>query len=147
MNKKIEKILKIWHKHFEQEKHQYSEFESSDIEYFIGCLLYNHFRFSKALDTMKTIDLSYDFIAECGDKYDEVLEILKSINFEDKEQKLEFLQNFIKDSQAKYTSDERYLLNRLAYHVQGVSDRYQSDKEAEKVEFTVPVRSANPLLR
>ena len=147
MNKKIEKILKIWHDHFNNKEHQYSEFESSDIEYFVGCLLYNNFAFSKALDTMKIIDLSYDFIAECGDEYDEVQEIIKSIDCEDEEQKLEFLQNFIKDSQAKYTSDELYLLNRLEYHVQGISYRYKSDKEVEKVEFTAPVRSVNPLLR
>ena len=147
MNKKIEKILKIWHEHFSNENHQYSEFENSDIEYFVGCLLYNHFALSKALDTMKTIDLSYDFIRECGDEYDEILGVIKSIKFNDEMQKLEFLSNFIKESKAKYGADELYLLNRLEYHVQGISNRYKSDKEAQKVEFTVPVRSANPLLR
>ena len=83
MNKKIEKILEIWHKHFIDEEKQYSEFESSDIEYFVGCMLYNHFNFSTALDTMKTIDLSYDFLSSCDEEYDEIESIIKSIEFDD----------------------------------------------------------------
>ena len=31
MDTKIEEILDIWHKHFENEENQYSEFEPSDI--------------------------------------------------------------------------------------------------------------------
>ena len=149
MNEKIEKILNIWHKRFENEENQYSEFESSDIEYFVGCLLYNHFAFSKALDTMKTIDLSYDFVGSCGDEYDEVMSIVKSIEFSDEMQKLVFLQNFIKESQGKYSQDELYLLDRLAYHVEGVAQRSASDSEAQKVVFQKPEdkRAANPLLR
>jgi hypothetical protein len=147
MNKKIEKVLKIWHKHFSDENHQYSEFESSDIEYFVGCLLYNNFAFSKALDTMKTIDLSYDFITECGDEYDEISDILKSIKLESEEEKLKFLQNFIKESKTKYSADELYLLNRLEYHVDGIAERFSLNKKTDKVEFVAPNRSANPLLR
>ncbi|MCF6309413.1 MAG: hypothetical protein L3J19_02900 [Sulfurimonas sp.] len=147
MNKKIEKVLKIWHKHFSDENHQYSEFESSDIEYFVGCLLYNNFVFSKALDTMKTIDLSYDFITECGDEYDEVSDILKSIKFESEEEKLEFLHNFIRESKSKYSADELYLLNRLEYHINAIAERSSLNKKADNVEFIAPNRSANPLLR
>jgi len=148
MKKKIEKILKIWHTHFENEEHQYSEFEDSDIEYFVGCLLYNHFALSYSLDTMKTIDLSYDFISECGDEYDEVLEIIKDITFDNELQKLEFLQSYIAESQAKYSDDELYLLNRLQYHVDGIRQRYDTSEEAKKINFEAPaVRSANPLLR
>ena len=144
----IKKILEIWHKHFEDEENHYSEFESSDIEYFVGCLLYNHFAFSKALDTMKTIDLSYDFIESCGDEYDEIMSMVKSIKLEDEMQKLECLQNFIKESQAKYSADELYLLNRLAYHVEGIAGRYATQSEAKKVVFEKPeTRPANPLLR
>ncbi len=66
MEKKIEKVLKIWHEYFADEDKQYSEFESSDIEYFVGCMLYNHFAFSKALENLKTMDLSYDFLSACG---------------------------------------------------------------------------------
>lgn len=148
MNSKIEKILETWHKHFEDEDKQYSEFESSDIEYFVSCLLYNHLAFEKALDTMKTVDLSYDFISACGDEYDEILFIIKSIEINDEGRKIEFLQNFIKESQAKYSADELYLLNRMEYHVEGIKERYESGEEAKKVEFVAPVqKSVNPLLR
>ena len=92
MNTKIDKILDIWHKHFEDEANQYSEFEHSDIEYFIGCMLYNHFKFKKALATMKTMDLSYDFLSACGNEYDEIKSIINSIEFEDEIDKLQFLQ-------------------------------------------------------
>ena len=58
MKKKVDEVLDIWHSHFSDKTRQYSGFEASDIEYFVACMLYNHFAFSKALDTMKTIDLS-----------------------------------------------------------------------------------------
>ena len=141
MNNKIQKILNIWHKHFEDEDKQYSEFESSDIEYFVGCMLYNHFAFSKALDTMKTMDLSYDFLSACGDEYDEIKIIVESIDFESELDKLEFLQNFITESKSKYTNPELYLLNRLEYHVNAMAQRYLDDVEVQHVDFT------NPLLR
>ena len=147
---KIEKILEIWHKRFEDDELHYSEFESSDIEYFVGCLLYNHFAFSKALDTMKTIDLSYDFIGSCGDEYDEVMEIIKTIKFETEKEKLLFLQKFLVDSKAKYSADELYLLNRLSYHIDGMATRYIDKANTQKVNFKAPepkIRSANPLLR
>ena len=148
MNKKTDNILERWHKYFKDEDRQYSEFESSDIEYFVGCLLYNHFEFTKALDTMKTMDLSYDFLESCGDVYDEIMEIVKSIVFEDEMQKLEFLQNFILDAKKKYSEDELYLLNRLQKHIDSMADRYDSDEEVKNVEFVAPIpRSANPLLR
>ena len=61
---------------------------------------------------------------------------------------LEFLQSFIKESQAKYAADEIYLLNRLAYHVDGIAERYATQSEAQKVVFEKPEsRPANPLLR
>ena len=148
MNKKTENILEIWHKHFEDEEKQYSEFESSDIEYFVGCMLYNHFNFSSSLDTMKTIDLAYDFLESCGDEYDEIMAIVKSIEFDDEKDSIEFLQNFISESQNKYSNNELYLLNRLAYHMNGVSDRYRSGEEAKKVDFAAPSKvESNPLLR
>lgn len=148
MNKKTEKILEIWHKHFCDEEKQYSEFESSDIEYFVGCMLYNHFNFSTALDTMKTIDLAYDFLDSCDEEYDEIMAIIKSIEFDNENESIEFLQNFIVESQKKYSGDELYLLNRLAYHMNGVSDRYRSGEEAKKVDFAAPAKAdANPLLR
>jgi hypothetical protein len=147
MNKKIEKILEIWHKHFESEDNQYSEFENSDIEYFVGCMLYNHFNFSSSLDTMKTMDLSYDFLDSCGDDYDEVLTILKSIELKDEREKISFIKNYINDAKKKYSTDELYLLNRFEYHILGVEQRFNSDEEANKVDFVAPAKkSANPLL-
>jgi hypothetical protein len=139
MNKKIQTILDVWHEHFSNEEHQYSEFESSDIEYFVGCMLYNHFAFSKALDTMKTIDLSYDFLAECGNEYEEITDIIKSIEFGDELQKLEFLQNYITEAKAKYSADELYLLNRLEYHVNAMAARYKSGAEVQHVDFQNPL--------
>ncbi len=141
MKEKTEKILEIWHKHFSDEARQYSEFEPSDIEYFVGCLLYNHFAFSKALHTMKTMDLSYDFLSECGEEYDEVQAIIKTIEFDDEIESLEFLRDFIKESKAKYTPSELYLLNRLEYHVEAMAERYYKGVEVEHIDFE------NPLLR
>lgn len=139
MKEKTQKILDIWHKHFSDEDRQYSEFEDSDIEYFVGCMLYNHFNFSYALDTMKTIDLSYDFLCSCGDEYDEIVSIIKTIEIADEEQQIEFLQEFIRESQAKYSADELYLLNRLALHVNGVKERFLAQKRAQRVEFVNPL--------
>ena len=148
MDKKIQKVLDIWHKHFEDEDNQYSEFEHSDIEYFVSCMLYNHFNFSKALPTMQTIDLSYDFLKSCGDKYEEIKAIVESINPDTEMQKIEFLQKFITESQHKYTDSERYLLNRIAYHVNGVLERVSQDIKPASVDFKKPAnKSENPLLR
>jgi hypothetical protein len=139
MDKRVEKILEIWHKYFVDEEKQYSEFESSDIEYFVGCMLYNHFAFSKALDTMKTIDLSYDFISACGSEYDEITYIVKSINFDEEEQKLKFLQDYISEAKSKYRDSELYLLNRLEYHVNGMALRYEKNVNAKRVDFQNPL--------
>ncbi|EQB40506.1 hypothetical protein M947_01525 [Sulfurimonas hongkongensis] len=139
MKEKTQKILNIWYKHFMDEDRQYSEFEDSDIEYFVGCMLYNHFNFSYALNTMKTIDLSYDFLSSCGDEYDEIVKIIKSIEIEDEEQKIVFLKEYIKESQEKYSGDALYLLNRLAYHVDGVSQRFLAGHKAKAVQFINPI--------
>ncbi|WP_324170657.1 hypothetical protein [Sulfurimonas sp.] len=148
MNKKIDKTLKIWHEHFSDEEKQYSEFESSDIEYFVGCLLYNHFSFIASLDTMKTIDLSYDFISECDDEYDGVLLQINSIELKNEREKLDFLLAYLDEAMGKYSDDELYLLKRLKYHVKGVEERHEAKVESRKVVFEAPkLRSPNPLLR
>ncbi len=141
MNKKVEEILDIWHKHFENEESQYSEYEPSDIEYFAGCMLYNHFAFSKALDNLKTMDLSYDFLSACGDEYDVIKEMIANIKFEDEKEALAFLQNYIKEAKAKYTKPELYLLDRLQYHVDAMAQRYEKDVDVQRIDFE------NPLLR
>lgn len=149
MENTIQKILDIWHNRFNDESIQYSEFENSDIEYFVGCLLYNHFTFEKALDTMKTIDLSYDFLESCGEnEYDEVMSLVKSINIEDENEKISLLQSFLDKAMEKYNEDEIYLLRRLAYHVDGIKQRQEKNENVQKVEFVSPLqKSPNPLLR
>jgi len=141
MKQRVENILCIWYKHFEDEENQYSEFENSDIDYFVGCLLYNQLSFSKALPTMKTMDLSYDFIASCGDEYDEIMSTIKTIKFATESEALAFLQEFISETKAKYTKPELYLLDRLDYHVSAMAQRYTAGVDAKPIDFQ------NPLLR
>jgi len=141
MNEKVENILQTWHKHFEDEENQYSEFEPSDIEYFVGCMLYNHFAFSKAHHNLKTMDLSYDFLSSCGAYYEEFEKEIASINFESEEEALEFLQNYIQESKAKYTKPELYLLDRMEYHVNAMAERYEKNVDVQKIDFE------NPLLK
>ena len=141
MDSKITKVLDIWHKHFADEANQYSEFEPSDIEYFVGCMLYNHFAFSKAHHNLKTMDLSYDFLSACGDEYEEIEKIIASLNFASEEEALEFLQNFIEISRSKYTQPELYLLDRLKYHVDAMAERYEKGVDVKHIDFT------NPLMR
>ncbi|MDQ1264123.1 MAG: hypothetical protein QG559_1124 [Campylobacterota bacterium] len=136
MDKKIEKILQIWHKHFSDKKHQYSEFEFSDIEYFVGCMLYNRFDFSKALSTMKSMDLSYDFLQECGEaEYDEIINIINSIDFKDEIKNLEFLLEYVEWAKSKYSASELYLLNRLHNHIKTLQKIYLEDLEVRRVDF------------
>ena len=139
MNQTIQNMLDVWHKHYEDEEVQYSEFEHSDIEYFVGCMLYNTFAFSKALDTMKTIDPSYDFLTTCGEHYELFLEKMKRFEFENEEQKVAFLLEFIEDSQKKYSDDELYLLNRLHKHIKSLQERYERNIEPQKIVFEKPV--------
>ena len=139
MKQKIENILTIWHEHFSDEAKQYSEFEPSDIEYFVGCMLYNHFAFSKALENLQTMDLSYDFLQECGEEYDEIQSIIKEIKFESEEESLAFLQSYIQESRAKYTKSELYLLNRLHNHIVTLADIYSGDKDVSPVDFQNPL--------
>jgi len=141
MKEKTDKILEIWHQHFLDEEKQYSEFEPSDIEYFVGCMLYNHFAFSKSLENLKTMDLSYDFLSSCDEEYDEIHSIIKSIEFESEEESLKFLQSFIQESRAKYTPSELYLLNRLHNHVETLANIYSGSLDVSPVDFQ------NPLLR
>jgi len=141
MQSKIEKVLDIWHKHFSDEANQYSEFEPSDIEYFVGCMLYNHFAFEKAHHNLKTMDLSYDFLSACGDEYETIQELIHSIRFENDEEALAFLQNYIKTSKAKYTPSELYLLNRLENHIASMAERYEKGVDVKHIDFQ------NPLLR
>lgn len=146
MNEKIRKVLEIWHEHFADEANQYSEYEESDIEYFVGCMLYNRFAFSKALETMKTMDLSYDFLQASGDSYDEVKTLIDSIEFSSEEEKLDFLLEFIAEARAKYTPSELYLLNRLYNHIITLQNIYEGVVEAKQVDFLKAQFGSNPLM-
>ena len=139
MKTKTDKILEIWHKHFEDEENQYSEFEASDIEYFVGCMLYNHFAFSKSLENLRTMDLSYDFLASCGEEYDVIQSIINEIKFENEKENLKFLQSFIDEARAKYSGDELYLLNRLHNHVQTLENIYTGSIDVALVDFKNPL--------
>lgn len=102
-------------------------------------MLYNHFAFSKALDTMKTMDLSYDFLSACGSEYDDIQAIIESINFDDEQEKLKFLQSYISEAKSKYTKSELYLLDRLEYHVNGMAQRYAQGVDAHRIDFQNPL--------
>lgn len=142
METTIKTILDIWHKHYADEDNQYSEFEPSDIEYFVGCMLYNHFAFSKAHHNLKTIDLSYDFLSTCGDEeYEKIQKLIETLTFEDELEKLSFLQNYIQKAKEKYTKSELYLLDRLDYHVKAMAERYEKGIDVKHIDFK------NPLLR
>jgi len=149
MDSKIEKLLTMLHKHFEDEEKQYSEYESSDIEYFVGCILYNNFAFSKALENLQTMDLSYDFLSAFSDEeYDEVKKIIDSIVFDTEEEKLAFLQEYIAKAKEKYTSPELYLLNRIDGHVRTLKSIYEGLITPQKVEFEPKQKVySNPLLK
>ena len=140
MDKKVTEVLEKWHEHYNDEANQYSEFEPSDIEYFVGCMLYNHFAFSKAHHNMKTMDLSYDFLSSCGDElYDDAKENIASITFEKEEDALALLQAYIKESKEKYSEPECYLLNRLDGHVKAMAERYAKGVEITHVDFVNPL--------
>jgi hypothetical protein len=142
MDARVEKVLDIWHTHFADTENQYSEFEPSDIEYFVGCMLYNHFAFSKAHHNLKTMDLSYDFLSSCGDEaYAAAEQSIADITFESEEEALEFLQNYIKEAKEKYTKPELYLLDRLDYHLSAMAERYEKGVDVKHIDFT------NPLMR
>lgn len=138
MHENIQKALEIWHKHFEDNANQYAEFEASDIEYFVGCMLYNHFNFTKALPNLKTMDLSYDFLTNCGDEeYTQVKALIDSIIFEDELQALEFLQGFISHAKSLYSPSELYLVNRLEKHIDSLAQRYELGLDAPaRVDFS-----------
>jgi hypothetical protein len=102
-------------------------------------MLYNHFAFSKALENLKTMDLSYDFLSACGNEYDEIKAIIESLEFEDEKAKLVFLQKFIAESKLKYSASELYLLNRMEYHVNAMAQRYEEDVDVTRVDFQNPL--------
>jgi len=133
----IEKACQVWHEWFKDEDHDYSEREDSDVEYFIGVLLYNLFAFEKALSTMKTMDLAHDFILACEGSYDEVRGLLAQLKVHDDAEALAILQQHIRKSIEKYKeeSGDLYLLNRLAGHINTLEGIYKDEINADEVDF------------
>lgn len=134
---KIEEACAVWHAWFENEANEYAGYEDSDVEYFVGVLMYNHFAFSKALSTMKTMDIGLDFIQAADSSYAEVNSLIGSIGSEDEPELLALLQNHIKRSLEKYSSNPMscYLLNRLRNHIDTLAGIYAGDKKADNVDF------------
>jgi len=134
---KIEQACAIWHKWFEDEENDYSEREDSDVEYFIGVLMYNRFAFSKALPTMKTMDLGADFIQAADDSYAEVNSLIGSVQNEDELVLLALLQGHIRRSLEKYSSDPMscYLLERLRGHINTLEGIYAGEVKVADVDF------------
>jgi len=91
--KLIEEACAIWHAWFDDsDEHDYSEKEPSDIEYFIGCMLYNQFAFEKAISTMKEMDIGLDFLDATGASYGEVKALLTQIEVKDDFEAIDLLQ-------------------------------------------------------
>ena len=88
---------------------------------------------------MKSMDLSYDFLVACEDNYDEVNSHIITIELSSEEEKLKFLQAYISESRQKYSSNELYLLNRLAFHVDAMAKRYEQDVDTIKIDFQNPL--------
>lgn len=134
---KIEKACAMLHACFEDEANDYSEREDSDVEYFVGVIMYNLFGFSKALSTMKTMDVGSDFAKAAGKTYIEVCELIDSIKSDDELELLALLQNHIKRSLEKYGSDPMscYLLKRLENHISNLAAIYAGEVKVEEIDF------------
>ena len=135
--KKIEQACTIWHTWFEDDTHDYSESEASDVEYFIGVMMYNHFAFSKALSTMQTMDIGLDFKQAADSSYVEVYDLIGSIKSDDELELLVLLQNHIKQALEKYGNDRMacYLLDRLNNHIKTLAEIYAGKIDTRDVNF------------
>ena len=134
----IEEACALWHEWFDDnDDHDYSEKEPSDIEYFIGCMLYNQFAFEKAISTMKTMDIGGDFIAAAQESYAQVQALLKAIEVKDDFEAIDLLQDHIHRALALYSGDRMalYLINRLAGHIDTLEKIYKGKIDKREVNF------------
>lgn len=135
---RVEAACKIWHEWFdENDAHDYSEKEPSDIEYFIGCMLYNQFAFEKAISTMKTMDIGLDFLDATGKSYQEVKRLLTEIEVRDDLEAIELLQKHIQRAMTLYEGDRMalYLIHRLAGHINTLEAIYRGKVDRRDVDF------------
>ena len=133
----IQYTCKRLHQWFEDDTHDYSEREASDVEYFVGVLMYNHFAFSKALSTMKTMDVGLDFKNAAGAAYKEAYELIGSIKSADELLLLSLLQEHIELSLEKYAGDSStcYLLQRLQNHIKTLANIYAGKLDKRSIDF------------
>jgi len=134
---KVKEACTLWHTWFEDESHDYSESEASDVEYFVGVMMYNHFAFSKALSTRKTMDIGLDFKQAAGSSYVEVYDLIGSIKSDDELYLLALLQNHIEQALEKYGSDKMacYLIERLKNHIKTLASIYAGKVDTRDVDF------------
>jgi len=147
---RIENACEIWHKWFDDnDAHDYSEKEPSDIEYFIGCLLYNQFAFEKAISTMKTMDVGLDFLDATGNSYGEVSALLKAIETENELEKIDLLQEHIQHAMKRYEGDRMalYLVNRLAGHINTLESIYRGKVDRRDVDFERLANKQTPIYK
>ena len=134
----IEEACAIWHAWFDDnDDHDYSEKEPSDVEYFMGCMLYNLFAFEKAISTMQTMDIGLDFLDATGNSYGEVKALLTQIETKDDFEKIDLLQNHIAKAMKRYEDDRMalYLVNRLAGHINTLEAIYRGKVDRRNVDF------------
>lgn len=142
----IEEACAIWHAWFDDnDAHDYSEKEPSDIEYFIGCMLYNQFAFEKAISTMQTMDIGMDFLDATGASYTEVKGLLTQIKVENDLEAVDLLQQHIAKAMALYDGDRMalYLINRLAGHINTLEKIYRGKVDRRDVDFEKMANKSN----
>ena len=146
----IEEACEVWHKWFDDsDEHDYSEKEPSDIEYFMGCMLYNQFAFEKAISTMQKMDIGLDFLDATGDSYGEVKNLLTQIDVKDDLEAVELLQSHIRRAEALYEGDRMalYLVNRLAGHINSLEKIYRGKIDRRDVDFERLANKETPIYK
>ena len=134
---KIEAACEMLHMHFEEKANDYSEREDSDVEYFVGVIMYNLFAFSKALPTMKTMDVGADFANAGGKTYLKACELIDTIKSDDELELLALLKWHVDRSLEHYADNPMscYLLNRLKNHVANLEGIYTGKVDVDAVDF------------
>ena len=148
--KLIEDACAVWHKWFDDnDEHDYSEKEPSDIEYFMGCMLYNHFAFEKAISTMQTMDIGLDFLDETGNSYGEVKALIMQIDVKDDLEAIDLLQDHIAKAMKRYDGDRMalYLVNRLAGHINSLEKIYRGKVDRRDVDFERLANKQTPIYK
>ncbi len=148
--KRIADACDIWHAWFDDnDEHDYSEKEPSDIEYFIGCMLYNQFAFEKAISTMQTMDIGLDFLDATGKSYADVSALLKAIEVADDFEAIDLLQHHIANAKQRYEGDRMalYLIDRLWAHIDTLEKIYRGKIDRRNVDFERLANQQTPIYK